>query len=156
VTTPVILRVNGRDWPLEAGAATPLLEVLHDVLGLLGTRFGCGAGECGACVVLVDGEPVASCTLAVGEAIGHDILTVEGLSQGETLHPLQEAFVAAGALQCGFCTSGMLMTALALLRRDSSPTEERIRDALAGHLCRCGIYGRVVGAVRQAAERGAQ
>jgi nicotinate dehydrogenase subunit A len=156
MTTPITLRINGCDRQVHAGPDVPLLTVLHEDLGLFGARFGCGAGECGACVVLLDGEPVPSCTLPVGQAAGRSVLTIEGLSHGERLHPLQDAFVATGALQCGFCTSGILLAALALLRRNRSPTDDQIRNALARHLCRCGTYGRVVEAVRRAAAGGAQ
>jgi len=145
------LLVNGQEHVVAADPATCLLPVLHEQLGLFGARLGCGAGECGACVVLLDGAPFASCTMQIQQVEGREITTVEGLARGESLHPLQEAFVAEDALQCGFCTSGLLMAAAALLTRTPSPTEDEIREALAGHLCRCGVYGRIVRAVRRAA-----
>jgi nicotinate dehydrogenase subunit A len=145
------LRVNGRERSLEAPPGRPLLSVLRDDLGLWGARFGCGAGQCGACVVLVAGEPVPSCVLPVEHAVGRDIVTVEGLARDDVLHPLQRAFLAEDALQCGYCTSGVLMAAAALLERNPTPDEDDIRDALAAHLCRCGVYARIVRAVERAA-----
>jgi nicotinate dehydrogenase subunit A len=145
------LRVNGEERTVEGLPGDRLSTVLREGLGLFGTRLGCGAGQCGSCVVLVDGEPVASCMTAIEDADGRDVVTVEGLAREGTLHPLQEAFLAEDALQCGFCTSGLLMAGAALLARNPRPDEGQIRDALAGHLCRCGVYGRVIRAVRRAA-----
>ena len=149
------LRVNGKSATL-AGAARPLLTALREDLGLLGAKFGCGHGQCGACVVLVDGQPRAACMMTVAEATGHDVITIEGLAKAGTLHPVQEAFIAEDALQCGFCTSGMVLSAAALLMRNAAPSEDDIREALGGHLCRCGVYGRVVRAVQRAAGNGAR
>ena len=143
------LQVNGRTVTV-AGAARSLLTALREDLGLYGAKFGCGHGQCGACVVLVDGEPRASCMMTVAEATGREVITIEGLAKAGALHPVQEAFVAEDALQCGFCTSGMILSAAALLVRNAAPTEDEIREALVGHLCRCGVYGRVVRAVQRA------
>ncbi len=148
----VRLMVNGRVRDADVPAGTSLLSVLRDDLGLTGTRYGCGQGACGACYVLADGQPVAACMLSAEEAVGKTLVTVEGLAHGETLHPVQRAFLAEDAMQCGYCTSGMLVSAAALLARTPHPTEDEIRDALAPHLCRCGVYGRVIRAVRRAAQ----
>jgi aerobic-type carbon monoxide dehydrogenase small subunit (CoxS/CutS family) len=146
------LTVNGDAHELDVPAGVTLLGALRDDLGLTGTRFGCGHGVCGACVVLVDGQAVASCGLPIEQAADTRIVTVEGLADNTTLHPVQRAFVDEDAMQCGYCTSGMLMSAVALLSRNPRPTESEIREALASHLCRCGVYGRVVRAVKRAAE----
>ena len=145
------LNVNRHDYEAEVQAGTPLLTVLRDDLGLTGTRFGCGLGLCGACHVLADGQSVPSCMMSVEEAAGKNIVTIEGLSSGATLHPVQLAFVQEDAMQCGYCTSGMLISAAALLTRTPHPTNEEIREALAPHLCRCGIYMRAIRAVKRAA-----
>src|SRR6185503_13325545 len=114
-------------------------------------KYGCGEGRCGACTVLVDGRPVRSCTTAVSAAKGKKIQTIEGLADRDRLHPLQQAFLDAGALQCGYCTPGMILSALALLRRDPSPSRDQIITAMSGHICRCGIYSRIVTAIEKAA-----
>ena len=145
------LRINGGLHPVDVPPGTTLLGVLRDDLGLTAARYGCGLGMCGACCVMVDGVSLPSCTLAVADAVGKVIVTVEGLSAGESLHPVQEAFVAEDAMQCGYCTSGMVISAAALLARTPRPSDDEIRDALAPHLCRCGVYGRAVRAVRRAA-----
>lgn len=145
------LNVNGQVQEVRARAGTPLLSVLRDDLGLTGTRFGCGQGDCGACYVLADGRAVPSCTLSVEDAESKEIVTVEGLAQGDALSRVQAAFVEEDAMQCGYCTSGMLISATALLTRVRAPTEEEIRQALEPHLCRCGVYGRVIRAVQRAA-----
>jgi aerobic-type carbon monoxide dehydrogenase small subunit (CoxS/CutS family) len=145
------LTVNGRTREIDVPPGTPLLAALREDLGLTGTRFGCGHGACGACFVLADGVPVPACTWTVEQAAGKDILTIEGLARDGTLSPVQQAFVDEDAMQCGYCTSGMIISATALLERSPSPTEEQIRTALAPHLCRCGVYGRVIRAVRRAA-----
>jgi carbon-monoxide dehydrogenase small subunit len=129
-----------------------LLEVLRDTLGLTGTKEGCGTGDCGACTVLVNGEPVCSCLTLALEAEGQDVTTVEGLANNGELHPLQKAFIAYGGLQCGFCTPGVLMSSVALLKRRPQPTEHEIREALAGNLCRCTGYDKIVRAVQAAAK----
>jgi aerobic-type carbon monoxide dehydrogenase small subunit (CoxS/CutS family) len=145
------LRVNDEARTVETLPGERLADVLRERLGLFGTRVGCGVGRCGTCVVLLDGEPVRSCATAVEDAAGHNVTTVEGLARGATLHPLQEAFLAEDALQCGFCTSGLLVAGAALLAHTPRPSDDQIRAALEGHLCRCGVYGRVVRAVRRAA-----
>jgi aerobic-type carbon monoxide dehydrogenase small subunit (CoxS/CutS family) len=132
-----------------------LCDFLRDDLGLFGTRVGCNEGVCGSCTVLVDGEQVRGCLMLAAQVDGCAVLTVEGLAEGSTLHPLQRAFVEHGAVQCGFCTAGMLMTARALLDANPRPTEPEIRDALAGNLCRCTGYGKIVEAVLAAAESSA-
>ena len=146
------LTVNGERREVDVAPNATLLSVLRDDLGLTGTRYGCGRGQCGACFVIADGRAVASCLLTVDQAARMDLTTVEGLADGDTLSPLQQAFVDLDAMQCGYCTSGMLISATALLGRDPEPDEERIRDALAANLCRCGVYGRAIKAVLTAAE----
>lgn len=146
------LSVNGQEQIVDVPPGTSLTSVLRDDLGLTATRLGCGHGSCGACYVLLDGSAVASCTMPVDEALGHRIVTVEGLAQGGRLHPVQEAFLKEDAMQCGACTSGMLISAVALLEESPHPGSDEIRDALSGHLCRCGIYGRVIKAVEEAAK----
>jgi nicotinate dehydrogenase subunit A len=148
----LVLSVNGTTHEVDPPPSASLLSVLRDDLGLTGTRFGCGTGQCGACYVIVDGRAIASCLLPVREAAGREITTIEGLAHGEALHPVQEAFVAEDAMQCGYCTSGMIISAAALLARDAKPDEAAIRDALAGNLCRCGVYGRAIRAVQRAAD----
>jgi nicotinate dehydrogenase subunit A len=146
------LRVNGADHTVDVPRRATLLSVLRDDLGLVATRFGCGAGQCGACFVLADGDAVASCLMPAEQAADHEIVTVEGLARDGDLSPVQTAFAREGAMQCGYCTSGMLISATALLGRTPRPTEDEIRDALAPNLCRCGVYGRAIRAVRLAAE----
>jgi len=146
-----VLRVNGVDREIEVPARTTLLTALREDLGLTGTRYGCGAGQCGACFVIANGRAVASCVLPAEQAAGMDITTVEGLATGDALTPLQQAFADRDAMQCGYCTSGMLMSATALLARDPRPDDASIRDALAGNLCRCGVYVRAIDAVKRAA-----
>ena len=146
----VAFTVNGRAVDLETDATAPLLSVLREELGLRGSRFGCGTEQCGACMVLVDGKPVTSCTREVGTLAGKAVTTVEGLSAGGALHPLQQAFLDEQAGQCGYCLSGILMSAAALLERNSSPTREEVVAALDPHLCRCGVYNRIISAVQRA------
>ncbi len=152
-TIPVELTVNGKTMTAEVAAETRLVDLLRDNFYLTGTKEGCGIGECGACTVLLDGRPVNSCMVLAAQARGRDVLTIEGV-QGENgeLHPLQKAFIQTGAVQCGFCTPGMIMSALALLRRNPDPAEEEIADALAGNLCRCTGYKQIIDAVKLAAE----
>ena len=145
------LSVNGVPVQVHADAQTPLLGVLREHLRLTGSKYGCGEGECGACTVLVDGEAVRSCMTPVGTVLGKEILTIEGLEQDGQLHPLQQAFLDAGAFQCGFCTPGMIMSGVALLNGCSDPTEEQIVEVLNGNICRCGTYRRIIRAVQQAA-----
>jgi aerobic-type carbon monoxide dehydrogenase small subunit (CoxS/CutS family) len=145
------LNINGSEHEVNVPRSTSLLNVLRDDLGLTGTRFGCGHGRCGACYVLADGQVVASCLAGVDEMNGKRITTVEGLARGEELHPVQAAFLEEDAMQCGYCTSGILISAVALLDRSPDPSESEIRDALANNLCRCGVYGRCIKAIRRAA-----
>ena len=145
--------VNGRAATVEADAEMRLLDALRDELHLTGTKEGCGEGECGACTVLLDGRPVNSCLVLAAQAEGRDVLTIEGLAAGPRLHPIQQAFVDAGAAQCGFCTPGFVMSTYALLRDHPAPSDEEILTALEGNLCRCTGYVKIVDAVRRAAER---
>jgi carbon-monoxide dehydrogenase small subunit len=143
--------VNGDDVEFLCWADETLLDVLRDRLGLTGTKEGCGTGDCGACSVIVDGRLVCSCLVLGAEADGRCIETIEGMSTGDTLHPLQEKFLEHGALQCGICTPGFLMAAKDLLARNADPTEDEIRFGLAGNLCRCTGYDKIVRAVQDAA-----
>lgn len=144
---PLTLKVNGEVYELEIPANRTLLDVIRDDLGLMGTKQGCGNGECGACTVLLDGEPVNSCLVLALQAGGKSIITIEGLSRGGTLHPIQEAFINHGAIQCGFCTPGMVLSVKALLDRNPSPREKDVREALTGNFCRCTGYQKIVEAV---------
>jgi nicotinate dehydrogenase subunit A len=143
--------VNGATREVVAQPDTPLLYVLRNELGLVGSRFGCGSGQCGACYVLIDGRPMASCDLPLSFAAGKRITTVEGLGTGGQLHPVQKALIAEQAAQCGYCMSGIAVSAAALLATNPRPTEAEVRAALDRHLCRCGSHNRVVKAVRKAA-----
>jgi carbon-monoxide dehydrogenase small subunit len=147
------LTVNGRAHVVDTPPLARLLDVLRIAIGLTGTKEGCGEGECGACTVLLDGEPVNSCLVAVGQCEGREIETVEGLAPGERLTTLQQCFVSTGGAQCGICTPGMLLSAEALLRDHPSPTDDEIRDAIAGNLCRCTGYQRIVDAISNAASK---
>jgi nicotinate dehydrogenase subunit A len=146
------LDVNGTPRDLDVPRGTTLLEALRDDLGLVAARYGCGRGQCGACFVLADGRAVASCLMSVEQAAAHRIVTVEGLTSDGNLGAVQRAFVEEDAMQCGYCTSGMLISAVALLDVQPRPTEEEIRDALAPNLCRCGVQLRAIRAVQRAAE----
>ena len=146
------LNVNGKDYALEVKPHWTLLEVIRDQIGLTGTKYGCGTGECGACTVLMDGKPAPSCLVLAPQAEGKKIITIEGLA-GKELHPLQKAFVAEGAIQCGYCTPGMILTAKALLDRNPNPTEEEVRHAIDGNLCRCTGYVKPVKAILVAAKK---
>jgi len=145
-------RLNGRDVDQDVPVNRTLLDYLRDDLDLLGANKACESGDCGSCIVLRDGEPVCSCLMLAVDACGHDILTIEGLANGEELHPIQRAFVEKWAIQCGFCTPGMVMSALALLKANPRPTEDEVREALSGNLCRCTGYAKIVEAVQSAAE----
>ena len=147
----LVLEINGTRKTVAAGPDTPLLYVLRNDLGLVGSRFGCGSGQCGACFVLVDGRPMASCDLPVSFVSDKKVTTVEGLGANGELHPVQRALIAEQAAQCGYCMSGIAVSAAALLMKNSSPTEEQIREALDKNLCRCGSHNRVVRAVLRAA-----
>jgi aerobic carbon-monoxide dehydrogenase small subunit len=147
----ITFEVNGADVTVLASAHARLIDLLREPLGLTGTKEGCGEGECGACTVLVDGRAVNACLFPAFEIEGRRVLTIEGLSAGSTLGPIQKAFVDAGAVQCGFCTPGMIMSTKALLDADPDPADGAIRDALVGNLCRCTGYVQIVDAVRRAA-----
>jgi carbon-monoxide dehydrogenase small subunit len=147
----VTMNVNGVTERLQVASNLTLLQMLRDELALTGTKNGCSAGECGACTVMMNGEPVNSCMVLAVEADGATIVTVEGLSHDGQLDPLQQAFVEEGAVQCGFCTPGVLISARALLNRKPNPSEEDVRQALVGNLCRCTGYTRIVRAVQKAA-----
>ncbi len=149
----VTLTVNGSLLTLEAPPASRLLDVLRERLGLTGTKEGCGEGECGACTILLDGIPVNSCLVALGQCAGREVTTVEGLGDARHLTPLQEAMVTEGGAQCGICTPGMLLSAEALLREKPSPTDGEIREAIAGNVCRCTGYQRIVNAITEGARR---
>lgn len=149
----ITLTVNGTTHRLEVGRRQTLLDVIREQLHLTGTKYGCGTGDCGTCMVLVDGEPMTSCNYLARRADGKQITTIEGLTDGDRLSPLQQAFVDAGAVQCGFCTPGMIITATALLRRSPNPSRDEIAQALDGNLCRCTGYVKIVDAVELAARR---
>lgn len=146
------LHVNGAKRPVDADAERSLLSVLRDDLDLTGCKYGCGEGRCGACTVLLDGQPIRSCITRVGTVENKPVRTIEDLTTDGKLHPLQEAFLAADALQCGYCTCGMIMSALGLLNKDPEPSREDILRGMSVNLCRCGTYQRIVTAVEQAAE----
>lgn len=147
------LSVNGEIYELAVESQTTLLEVLRDHLGLTGTKEACGTGECGSCTVLMGGRPILSCLALAVDCQRQPIITIEGLSEGGKLTPVQQAFLDCGAIQCGFCTPGMVLSSTALLEENPSPSEEEIRKALEGHLCRCTGYNKIIEAVKKAAER---
>jgi len=146
----ITLKVNGISYTIEVLPQRTLVEVLRESLGLTGTKKSCNEGECGACTVLMDGKPVASCLLLAIDAQGKEILTIEGLSDGEKLHPIQEAFLKHGAIQCGFCTPGMVMSAKALLDENPASTSTDVRKAISGNLCRCTGYQQIVDSIMAA------
>jgi len=148
--TTIAFTVNGKPASVTSDPRRPLLDVLREDLKLTGVKYGCGEGACGACTVLMDGKPVTSCNTPAAKAAGTKIVTIEGLSKGDELHPVQEAFLAERAFQCGYCTPGMVLATVALLSETPSPTDEQIASALNGHLCRCGGYERIIKAVRRA------
>ncbi|HUJ70092.1 MAG TPA: (2Fe-2S)-binding protein [Syntrophorhabdales bacterium] len=147
----IVLKVNGKNFHVNVETQRTLVEVLRETLGFTGTKKACNEGECGACTVLMDGRPVASCLVLAVAAQGKEIVTIEGLSQGEKLHPVQEAFVKHAAIQCGFCTPGMVMAAAGYLAENPDPTTEEVRKAISGNLCRCTGYQQIVDAVMAAA-----
>jgi aerobic-type carbon monoxide dehydrogenase small subunit (CoxS/CutS family) len=151
MATVTELHVNGARLRIDVDAERPLLSVLRDDLDLTGSKYGCGEGRCGACTVLIDGRPARSCITSVSAASGKQVRTIEGLANGDRLHPLQEAFLGADALQCGYCTSGMIMSALALLAQEPRPGREDIIRFMGGNICRCGTYPRIVTAIEEAA-----
>jgi aerobic-type carbon monoxide dehydrogenase small subunit (CoxS/CutS family) len=150
----VLLVVNGRERRVEAPPDETLLSVLRNRLDLTGTKYGCGEGQCGACMVLLDGQATPSCQTPVSEAAGKKIVTIEGLAQNGRLHPVQAAFLDVEAFQCGYCTSGMIMASVALLKLNPSPSAEQVAESLARNVCRCGTYPRILTAVEQAASKG--
>jgi aerobic-type carbon monoxide dehydrogenase small subunit (CoxS/CutS family) len=147
------LRVNGTRRQLDTDPDRTLLSVLRDDLELTGSKYGCGEGQCGACTVIIDGKPERSCITTLGECAGKQITTIEGLEQDGKLHPLQDTFLECGAMQCGYCTPGMIMSGVALLNKTPDPTSQQIAHALNGNICRCGTYVRIVQAVQMAAAR---
>jgi aerobic-type carbon monoxide dehydrogenase small subunit (CoxS/CutS family) len=146
------LQVNGKSYAIDADAGGSLLGVLREQLDLTGSKYGCGEGQCGACTVLIDGNPRRSCITPVGAVAQKEILTIEGLEKDGRLHPAQQAFLDEGAMQCAYCTSGMIMTTVALLKENPSPSEGQIVEFMDGNVCRCGTYPRIVAAVRKAAK----
>jgi aerobic-type carbon monoxide dehydrogenase small subunit (CoxS/CutS family) len=146
------LTINRTPYTVNADPQTSLLSVLREQLDLTGSKYGCGEGQCGACTVLIDGKAQRSCITKVGTVSAMQITTIEGLASGEQLHPVQEAFLEAGAMQCGYCTSGMIMSAVALLQRNPSPNESEIINFMDGNVCRCGTYPRIVRAIQKAAK----
>ncbi len=154
MTEPVMLKVNGIDYPINVDMERNLLSVLRNELGLTGTKEGCDDSECGACMVLLDGQPVNSCSYLALQAQGRSVTTVEGVMPADGLHPLQRSLLEQGGVQCGFCTPGIVMSALALLDRNPSPSEEEIRIGLSGNLCRCTGYAKILAAVARTASDG--
>jgi len=146
------INVNGAKRRVEVDADRSLLSVLRDDLDLTGSKYGCGEGRCGACTVIIDGKAIRSCVTAVGECAQKQVTTIEGLEKDGKLHPLQEAFLQVGAMQCGYCTPGMIMSGAALLSKTLEPTTPEIVKAMDGNICRCGTYGRIIAAVQKAAE----
>ena len=149
---PIGLEVNGKQYPVNYPPDTPLLYVLRDELGFTGTKYGCGEGQCGSCTVLLDGAPRRSCQIPVSAAEGRPITTIEGLEKDGKLHPVQQAFLDAGAFQCAFCTSGMIMSSVGLLKTNPNPSRVDIVQSLQGNVCRCGTHPRIVEAVLSAAK----
>jgi aerobic-type carbon monoxide dehydrogenase small subunit (CoxS/CutS family) len=145
------LRINGKMVRVDADRDRPLLGVLRDDLGLTGSKYGCGEGRCGACTVLIDGQPARSCITKLGAVAKREVTTIEGLEQDGKLHPLQQAFLDAGAMQCAYCTSGMIVAGVGLLRQNPDPDRQEIVEYLDGNICRCGTYPRIIAAIRMAA-----
>jgi aerobic-type carbon monoxide dehydrogenase small subunit (CoxS/CutS family) len=152
MANPIELEVNGKRYPVQYDPDTPLLDVLRDELGLTGTKYGCGEGQCGACTVLLGGVPRRSCQIPLRAAVAQPVTTIEGLEKDGRLHPVQQAFLDAGAFQCAYCTSGMIMGSVALLRANPDPSSVEIVKSLQGNICRCGTHPRVVEAVAHAAK----
>jgi aerobic-type carbon monoxide dehydrogenase small subunit (CoxS/CutS family) len=145
------IAINSKSYSVDIDPQTSLLTVLREHLDLTGSKYGCGEGQCGACTVLIDGKAQRSCVTRVGSVGTKSVTTIEGLARGNELHPIQQAFLDAGALQCGYCTSGMIMSAVALLQRNPSPKQGEIIDFMGGNICRCGTYPRIVAAIEKAA-----
>ena len=152
--TKYALRINGQNVSVETDPDTRLLTVLREQLDLTGTKYGCGEGQCGACTVLLDGRAQRSCLTPISAVSGKSIVTIEGLAKGERLHPVQEAFLHEGAMQCAYCTSGMIMSAVSLLNTNQNPSESEVVQFMQGNICRCGTYPRIVAAVQRASAAG--
>jgi carbon-monoxide dehydrogenase small subunit len=148
----ITLKVNSNSYNMTVDTRMTLLEVIRDKIGLTGTKEGCSVGECGTCTVLMDGKPIYSCLMLAVDAEGKEILTIEGLADFEGLHPIQKSFIDHGAVQCGFCTPGMILTAKALLDENPNPTEEEIKKAISGNLCRCTGYSKIIEAIKVLSE----
>ncbi len=145
------LQINGQKYQVTADRQTPLLSVLREFLDLTGSKYGCGEGQCGACTVLIDGKARRSCLLPLSAAEGKQITTIEGLAKGKQLHPVQQAFLDEGAMQCAYCTSGMIISAVSLLNANHNPSDAEILAAMQGNICRCGTYPRIIAAIHRAA-----
>jgi aerobic-type carbon monoxide dehydrogenase small subunit (CoxS/CutS family) len=152
--TKYALRINGQNVSVETDPDTRLLTVLREQLDLTGTKYGCGEGQCGACTVLLDGRAQRSCLTPISAVSGKSIVTIEGLAKGERLHPVQEAFLHEGAMQCAYCTSGMIMSAVSLLNTNQNPSESEIVQFMQGNICRCGTYPRIIAAIQRASAAG--
>lgn len=148
----VQLSINDKSYSVDIDPQTSLLSVLREQLELTGSKYGCGEGQCGACTVLIDGKAQRSCITRVGTVVDKKITTIEGIANGDYLHPVQQAFLDEGAMQCAYCTSGMIMSAVALLRKNPDPNEKQIVDFMDGNVCRCGTYSRIVRAIQKAAK----
>jgi len=146
------IEVNGKRYPVRYNPETPLLYVLRDELGLTGSKYGCGEGQCGSCTVLLGGQPRRSCQISVTAAVGKPVTTIEGLEKDGRLHPVQQAFIDAGAFQCAYCTPGMIMSSVGLLQNNPHPSSDEIVRFLQGNICRCGTHPRIIDAVHQAAK----
>jgi aerobic-type carbon monoxide dehydrogenase small subunit (CoxS/CutS family) len=146
------LAINDKSYSVDTDPKTSLLTVLREHLDLTGSKYGCGEGQCGACTVLIDGKAQRSCITRVGSVSGKQITTIEGLAKGDRLHPVQQAFLDEDAMQCAYCTSGMIMSAVALLQKNAGPDEKEIKDFMDGNICRCGTYSRIVRAIQKAAK----
>ena len=146
------LEVNGESHTLDVDGDMPLLWALRDLIGLVGTKYGCGIGQCGACTVHLDDNPVRACSITVSAVSGHSVRTVEGLADGDKLHPLQRAWIDVDVAQCGYCQAGQIMSAAALLKRNANPSDKEINDAMEGNYCRCGTYNRIRSAIHKAAD----
>jgi len=150
--TKINVTVNGKEYTLDVEPNQTLVEILRDQMGLTGTKVGCGVGDCGSCTVLMNGKAVNSCLVLAGEVDGKEILTIEGVGTEESLHPIQQAFIDQGAIQCGFCTPGMVLSANALLDQNPNPSDSQIRTAISGNLCRCTGYQKIIRAIQDASK----
>jgi len=153
MSTTINIKINGKDYTREVAPQETLLNFLRERFHLTGAKYGCGIGECGACTVLMDGKPILSCQTLAATCDGAEITTIEGVAEGKRLHPMQEAFVDEGAVQCGFCTPGMVLSSIALINREPEPSNEQIKDALRGNLCRCTGYENIFRAVKEGAKK---